>query len=378
MRSLRSVCALIAIIASLSPMRAQTVNFDSPGDLVNNFTFKPTATSSNYSQVPTGGITGGAVDVRTGSDVADAAFFHSSIPSPGGAVLTTSLFFRYDSTLRNSSAYGFPLGLGFSRSNAPTAQNSGITAWIDVGGYLETYNDTTDRMFPVIFGANGETHAGSTATLLSGHWYRFSVNVQPIGGTGRAGVSMSVVDFGISGQNAQIYFPSFSQEVFAFSGNSPTSLFPVFRSFQSAGVDLLDDFSVGTGGTLPGPSRLANISTRGRVASSDETLIAGIIVQGDTPKRIIVRAIGPSLSQFGVAGAVNDPIVTLFDASGNQIAQNNDWRSTQQQEIIDTHLAPTNDLEAAIVISLPPANYTAVVTPNGASGVGLVEVYDLQ
>jgi hypothetical protein len=107
-------------------------------------------------------------------------------------------------------------------------------------------------------------------------------------------------------------------------------------------------------------------------------LIGGLIIQGDTAKKVIVRAIGPSLSQFGVPGAVSDPVLTLFDASGNQIAQNDNWRSNQQQEIIDTHLAPTNDFEAAIVLTLAPGNYTAVVTgANGATGVGLVEVYDL-
>lgn len=379
MRCLKPLCAVVgAVITSLTRLHAQVVDFDSAGDLQNKFTFKPNATSSVYSQVSTGGITGGAVDVLGGGDTTDTVFLNNSTPSPGGATLTASLFFRYDSTLRNSSAYGFPLGLGFSRTIAYTGHPTEITEGIEVGVYLETYNDTTDRVFPVVFGAFSETHAGPTDTLLSGHWYRLTVNVQPIGGTGRATVAASLVDFGLSGQEAQIYFSPFSQEVFAFSGNSPTTLFPAFRSFKSGGVDLLDNFSVLTGGTLAAPSRFANISTRGRVTNNDDTLIAGVIVQGETPKRTIVRAIGPSLSRLGVPGVVNDPVVTLFDASGNQIAQNDDWRSSQEQEIINTQLAPTDDLEAAIVVALAPGTYTAVVRTNGSAGVALVEAYDLQ
>jgi hypothetical protein len=356
---------LIAIQA-----HAQTVNFDSPGDLVTQFDVVPGNNGSTYSQLSTGGITGGAVDVLATGDTTDSVVFKASTPSPGESTIGTALFFRYDATLRNSTAYGFPLVLGFSR----TAING-----VEAGVYLQTYNDTTNRVLPVIFGGQSETHAGPTGTLISGHWYRLQVNLQPLSGTGRVVVSMSLVDYGPSGQQPQIYFPTFSNEVPAFGGNNATALFPAFRSFKSGGADLLDNFSVFTGGTLPSSSRLANISTRGRVGNADDTLIGGLIVQGDTTEQVLVRAVGPSLFQFGVPGAVSDPFLKLFDASGTEIAQNDNWRSTQEQEIINTHLAPTNDLEAAIVIFLAPGNYTAVVTgANGATGVGLVEVYDLQ
>lgn len=346
----------------------QSVDFDSPGDLQNKFVIGPGTIGTFYAQVPNGGITGGAVDVFANGDTTDTVYFKNSTPSPGEATLTTSLFFRYDAALRNSAEYGFPLVLGFSRTS---------TGGIESGVYLEIFNDTTNKMFPVIFGAANETHAATGGTLISGHWYRLTLNLQPIGGTGRALVSASLVDYGVSGLQPQNYFAPFSKEVLAFSGSSPAALFPAFRSFKSGGADLLDNFSVATGGTLPSPGRLANISTRGRVGNADDTLIAGTIVQGDTSKRVLVRALGPSLSQFGVPGPVDNPVLTLFDASGTQIAQNDNWRSDHEQEISDTHLAPPNDLEAAIVLSLSPGNYTAVVTANGAPGVGLVEVYDL-
>ena len=350
--------------------QAQTVDFDTPGDLPTKFDIVPGTNGSTYSQLSSGGITGGAVDVLATGDITDSVVFKSSTPSPGESTIGTALFFRYDANLRNSTAYGFPLILGFSR----TAING-----VEAGVYLQTYNDTTNRMLPVIFGGQSETHAGPTGTLISGHWYRLQVNLQPLSGTGRAVVSMSLVDYGPSGQQPQIYYPAFSKEVPVFGGNNPAALFPAFRSFKSGGADLLDNFAVFTGGTLPSSSRLANISTRGRVGNADDTLIGGVIVQGDTTEQVIVRAIGPSLLQFGVPGAVSDPVLKLFDASGTEIAHNDNWRTDQEQQIIDTHLAPTNDLESAIIISLAPGNYTAVVTgANGAAGVGLVEVYDLQ
>jgi hypothetical protein len=367
-----------ATLLSFGTVRGQSVDFDTPNDLTTKFNVRPGTSTTYYSQTPIGGITGGAVDVFATLDVADTVFFMTSTPSPGGAILRTSLFFRYDSTVRDSTVYGFPIILGFSTVPTTSGYTSSRTQGIDAGVYLETYNDMTERAFPVLFGAFDETHAGPTGTLVSGHWYRLTIDLQPIGGTGRALLSTTLADFGSTGQAPPISFPQFSQSVFAFSGAPPTDLYPAFRSFKSGGVDLLDDFSVSTLGTLPVPSRLANISTRGRVEGGDNALIAGVIVQGGTSKRLIFRALGPSLGQFGLAGLLSDPVLTLYDATGAILAQNDDWRATQEQEIIATQIPPTDDRESAIVITLPPASYTSVVTgANGITGVGLVEVYDL-
>jgi hypothetical protein len=206
-------------------VQGQSVDFDSAGDLQNKFDILPGTNGTNYSQVSAGGITGGAVDVLATGDTTDTVVFKSSTPSPGESTIGTALFFRYDATLRNSTAYEFPLILGFSR----TAING-----IEAGVYLQTYNDTTNRMLPVLFGAQNETHAGPTGTLISGHWYRLQLNLQPLGGTGSVVLSMSLVDFGLSGQQPEIYFPAFSKEVVAFSGNSPVALFPAFRSSSRA------------------------------------------------------------------------------------------------------------------------------------------------
>jgi hypothetical protein len=123
-------------------------------------------------------------------------------------------------------------------------------------------------------------------------------------------------------------------------------------------------------------STLANISTRGRVNQGENVLIAGYIVGGYEPQRVVVRAIGPSLTQFGVAGALADPFLELKNAQGTTLISNNDWQDSQKQELIDTTIPPSNDKESALVTDLTPGNYTAVISGvGGSTGVGLAEVY---
>jgi len=122
-------------------------------------------------------------------------------------------------------------------------------------------------------------------------------------------------------------------------------------------------------------SKLANISTRGFVQTGDDVLIGGIIVLGQSPLRVIVRAIGPSLP---VPGVLADPTLELHDGNGALIVANDNWRDTQEAEIIATGIPPTNDLESAIVQNLSPGNYTAIVRGSGgATGVAVVEAYAL-
>ena len=107
--------------------------------------------------------------------------------------------------------------------------------------------------------------------------------------------------------------------------------------------------------------------------------IAGFIIKGNGTKRVVVRAIGPSMKVNGqpVAGRLQDPVLELHDSSGN-VLSNDNWRSSQQDELIQTGLAPSDDHEAAIVKRLPAGNYTAII--HGADnlrGIGLIEVYDV-
>ena len=134
-------------------------------------------------------------------------------------------------------------------------------------------------------------------------------------------------------------------------------------------------------------SKLANISTRGFVDTGDNVMIGGLIVSGGIgggSARVIVRAIGPSLSASGIQGALQDPNLELHDASGTTIASNDNWKtrpdgSSQQGEIEATAIPPTNDLESALVQTLGPGNYTAIVRgTSNTTGIAVVEAYTLQ
>jgi Matrixin len=125
-------------------------------------------------------------------------------------------------------------------------------------------------------------------------------------------------------------------------------------------------------------TRMVNISTRGRVGT--DPMIGGLIMQGGS-KKVIIRALGPSLGTGvnAITGALADPILELWDGSGNLIAVNDDWgTSSQVADILATTIPPVNPLESAIVATLAPGNYTAIVRGvDGTSGVALVEVFDL-
>jgi CSLREA domain-containing protein len=124
-------------------------------------------------------------------------------------------------------------------------------------------------------------------------------------------------------------------------------------------------------------SKLANISTRGLVQTGDNVLIAGTIVFGQASQNVIVRAIGPSLN---LPGRLADPTLELRDGNGGLVRSNDNWRSDQEAEIIATGIPPTNDLESAIVATLPAngASYTAIVRGvNNTTGIAVVEVYAL-
>jgi Pectinesterase len=127
-------------------------------------------------------------------------------------------------------------------------------------------------------------------------------------------------------------------------------------------------------------SQLANISTRGLVGTDDDVMIGGFIIGGNgrANGRVVVRAIGPSLSSFGIAGALQDPLLELKDANGATVLSNDDWRSSQQAEIEATGLAPADIRESALITTLADGNYTAIVRgKDNTTGIALVEIYNI-
>jgi hypothetical protein len=133
-------------------------------------------------------------------------------------------------------------------------------------------------------------------------------------------------------------------------------------------------------------SKFGNIATRGFVDTNDNVMIGGLIVgpANTASTKVVVSAIGPSLTNFGIAGALQDPTLELHDSSGTTLAANDNWKtrpdgSSQEAEVAATGLQPSDDRESALVQTLPPGNYTAVVRgKNNTTGIALVEVYNLQ
>ena len=122
---------------------------------------------------------------------------------------------------------------------------------------------------------------------------------------------------------------------------------------------------------------MVNISTRGRVGRDEDVLISGFILEAEGGVDVVVRAIGPSLEDKGVADALQNPQLALVDGNGNSVV-NDDWQDDQRSEIQATKLEPKDPREAAIRARLTPENYTGVVRGKGGStGVGLVEFYSL-
>ena len=130
--------------------------------------------------------------------------------------------------------------------------------------------------------------------------------------------------------------------------------------------------------TVP-TGKAVNLATRVSVGTGDQVAIAGFIILGDGPKKILIRGIGPSLTMHGVPNPLADPTLNLLDEGANSLGTNDNWRdSAQAMEIMNTGLSPVNDLESAMLVSLMPGSYTAVLAGKDSTvGNGLVEIYDL-
>ena len=141
------------------------------------------------------------------------------------------------------------------------------------------------------------------------------------------------------------------------------------------GVGLVEAYDLDVSAT----SQLGNLSTRGFVETGTNVMIGGFILGGGGAETTVVaRGIGPSLTDFGVTDALPDPTLELHDSNGALIQSNDNWKDDQQTAIEATGLQPTNDLESAVLATLAPGAYTAIVAGSGGvTGVALVEVYRL-
>lgn len=146
---------------------------------------------------------------------------------------------------------------------------------------------------------------------------------------------------------------------------------------STTGIGLVEVYDLSNNSTV---SQLTNVSTRGFVGTGNNVMIGGFITaSSNSSTRVLIRALGPTLGSLGVSGTLPDPVVKLANAQGAILASNNDWKNTQQADIIATGLAPKFDADAALVATVTPGNYTAVVTGNNnTTGLALVEVYNVR
>jgi hypothetical protein len=170
--------------------------------------------------------------------------------------------------------------------------------------------------------------------------------------------------------------PTDDHEAAILATLAPGSYTAIVRGRMStSGVALVEVYALN--GTSAG--NLANLSTRGFIAGGDHVMIAGFILAGGSGgSRVIVRAIGPTLAATGLAGTLADPTLELHDGNGLAIAFNDNWKDVQQSEIEATGIAPADDRESAIIASLPPGPYTAILASHdGGTGIAVIEVYNL-
>ncbi|MFZ3375483.1 MAG: right-handed parallel beta-helix repeat-containing protein [Chthoniobacterales bacterium] len=255
-------------------------------------------------------------------------------------------------------------------ANISTRLNVGVDDDVLIGGFIVRGPDTKKVILralgPSLTGAGVigamanptlELHDSTGATIATNDNWQTSAQVGEIGASGLA--------------------PTNPLESAILATLQPGNYTAIVRGVNNTtGIALVEGYELDSTAT-----RLVNVSTRGRVGIGDEVLIGGVIVTGSDSKRVIVRALGPSLGTGAhpLAGALANPVLELRDRSGNLLSTNDNWvNSPQHAAIVATGLAPPNSLESAILTMLSPGNYTAIVRgAANTTGIGLVEVYDL-
>ena len=171
--------------------------------------------------------------------------------------------------------------------------------------------------------------------------------------------------------------PSNNLESAIIANLAPGDYTAVVRGLgNTVGTGVVDAYDLSLGSS----ARLVNFATRGLIQPGDKLMIAGFIVQNG-PVRAVIRAIGPSLTAFGIPNALPDTTLELRNQNGVIVRENDDWQSdpAQKQQLESVGLQPSHELEAALVETIQPGQYTAHVRGKGqTSGIGVVQVYFLQ
>jgi cyclophilin family peptidyl-prolyl cis-trans isomerase len=275
----------------------------------------------------------------------------------------------------NSATSQWFVNLGDNSANLD-AQNGGFTVFARVIG---NGMDVADRIanLPVVnFGSPFDSLPVRDYATPN---FPTPANVVTFPQIERFGSVPSPLTYSASSSNAGIVEVKVSDSSLLVSGKANGTAQVTVTGTDIDGASVSQTFDVQVIGA---PGRLVNISTRLQVRTDDEVLIGGFIMRGNAPKRVMVRAIGPSLSSQGIQGVLADPVLELYDSGGNPIASNDSWADSNRQAIVDTGIAPTATKEAAILTTLPSSaegvGYTAIVRGlANTTGIAVVEVYDL-
>ena len=245
-----------------------------------------------------------------------------------------------------------------------------LTGVINNGGAVASYDPTANTI------SIRHSLYNFTSTFTNSHIHIGGPNVSgdvivPLGASATAGAYNSTNGHISGNHDAVPYAPSLAEITALLTGGTYLN----YHSQAFGGGQLRGQLTVST--EIPS-TRMGNLSTRGFVGTGDQVLIGGISVQGTEPVRMLITAKGPSLTAFGVAGALANPRLALFDSAGRQIAANDDIGVITGTELARIPGAPTNALESALVVVLPPGNYTAIVSAATGTGIAIVEAYDLR
>jgi hypothetical protein len=312
-----------------------------------SFTFVPVSTTSIMTPATATwtGATSATVEPEPGVD--GRAFVLYKVTNPSAGVWHYEYAIHNQNLDRSIQSFSVPLGQGITLSNIgfhappnhPGFPNDGTAGDAGFSNTAWTSNQTAGAMTwsSETFAQNQNANAIRFGTLYN---FRFDSNRPPL-------VTNATVGFLKTGT-------------------------PIAVAIQGPAPD---------GAPTPTPtpvSQAINLSTRMRVQTGDNVGIGGWIITGSSPKHVLIRAIGPSLAASGVPGVLADPVLELHGPGSFVTITNNNWRDTQEAEIVATGIPPSNDLESAISATLAPGNYTGIVRGNGdTTGVALVEVYDL-
>ena len=332
-------------------------------------------TTSTFTGNSAAGSGGAISNLRNDIDNTDLSVTESTLSGNaakfGGGISSGAIARITNVTLSGNSA---EIGGGASVSGSSTMTNatfSGNSATTTGGGIYVSFGNATLRNTIFARGA-----AGGNCRVDS-----------PVGGSLTGSFNLSddaTCGFGSGRDSVNLLLGPLAENGGVTATHLPQPGSPVIDNGTGAGAPATDQrgvkrpqgIAVDAGAVEVQPTKLANISTRLRAETGDNVLIGGFIVTGSQPKRLIVRAIGPSLP---FSGALPDPQLEIFDSEQKLIASNNNWQDAPNRtEISDSTIAPSHPLESAVLGTVAPGAYTAVVSGVASStGISLVEVYDL-